>query len=382
MNKPLYLDSHSTTPVDPQVLEAMLPYFTEEYGNAASKSHIYGVNAFQAVETGREIIAKSINAKSQEIIFTSGATEAINLAIKGLAFKNKEKKHFITIKTEHKAVLDCYEWIQSLGHEITLIDVNAFGEIDLEKLSLNIQENTILVSVMHANNETGIIHPIKKIGEICRENGVFFFTDATQTMGKEHLDVESMKIDMLACSAHKLNGPKGIGVLYVRRSRPRIKLDAIIHGGGHEKGLRSGTLNVPGIVGFAEAIRILSKDREKKQVQLREIRDTFWNEIKTNIPTAQLNGKLENRLAANLNISFQGVESEALIIALKNDVAVSSGSACTSDAVYPSHVLKAMGFDEDRIYSSIRFGIDNVNHNEETGKKIITISEQFNRLNF
>lgn len=358
MHRPIYLDYHATTPVEPRVLEAMLPYFTEIFGNPASKNHTYGNEAFKAVEESREILAEAIKARSQEIVFTSGATESINLAIKGTALANRSRgKHFITVDTEHKAVLDCFEWLLANGFETTILPVDSEGLLDPAQVANAIRADTILVCVMAANNEIGVIQPLKEIGKICRERGVYFMTDATQALGKIPLDVQHLHVDLLAASGHKVYGPKGIGFLYARRSNPRVVMEAIIHGGGHEKGLRSGTLAAPNIVGLAKAVEISLKDMPKEQKRLGELRDQLMRTLLATIPDAKVNGSLKHRLAGNLNITFPGVESEALMIALRSEIAVSSGSACTTAAVLPSHVLKALGLSDAQSHSTIRFGL-------------------------
>jgi len=358
LKKPIYLDYHATTPVDPRVLEAMLPYFTEVFGNPASKNHAYGNDAFKAVEESREALAKAIKARSQEIIFTSGATESINLAIKGVALANRARgKHFITVATEHKAMLDCYEWLAANGFETTTLPVNGEGLLNPAQVASAIRHDTILVSVMAANNEIGVIQPLKEIGQLCRDKNVYFMTDATQALGKIPLDVQVLHVDLLAASGHKVYAPKGIGFLFVRRSNPRVILEPIIHGGGHEKGLRSGTLATPNIVGLAKAVEIAIKEMPREQERLRKLRDQLLASLLAAIPDAKVNGSMERRVAGNLNIVFPGVESEALMIALKSEIAVSSGSACTTAAVLPSHVLTAIGLSNSQSHSSIRFGL-------------------------
>ncbi len=373
---PVYLDNHATPCVDPQVLEAMLPYFTEVYGNAASKNHVYGRDASRAVEDARADIAKAIGAKHQEIVFTSGATEAINLAIKGVAQATPEnKRHFISVVTEHKAVLDCFQWLEENGCETTLLPVDTDGLIDLEELNGAVRDDTALVSVMAANNEIGVLQPIEEIGKICREIECYFMTDATQALGKIPLDVDKMNIDLLTCSGHKLYGPKGVGALYVRRSNPHVKATCQINGGGHERGFRSGTLNVPSIVGFARAVKLACSGMKKDQTRIQKMRDTLQRALLEAIPDAKVNGYLEQRLAGNLNISCQGVESEALIIRLKDTVAFSSGSACTTASIQPSHVLEALGRTEDEIYSSVRFGFGRFNTQKEIEQLAPEITE-------
>lgn len=381
LKKPIYLDYHATTPVDPRVLEAMLPYFTEVFGNPASKNHAYGNDAFKAVEESREALAKAIKARSQEIIFTSGATESINLAIKGVALANRARgKHFVTVATEHKAVLDCYEWLAANGFETTILSVNAEGLLDPAQVASAIRPDTILVSVMAANNEIGVIQPLKDIGKLCRDKNVYFMTDATQALGKIPLDVQALHVDLLAASGHKVYAPKGTGFLYVRRSNPRVAIEPIIHGGGHEKGLRSGTLATPGIVGLAKAVEIVIKEMPKEQERLRKLRDQLLERLLAAIPDAEVNGSMEHRLAGNLNVVFPGVESEALMIALKSEIAVSSGSACTTAAVLPSHVLKAIGLSDAQSHSSIRFGLGRFTTADEIAIAVERFSQEMSRL--
>ncbi len=356
--RPIYLDHHATTPVDSRVLEAMLPYFTEKFGNPASKTHLYGNEAFAAVEESRAVLAKAINAKAQEIVYTSGATEAINLAIKGVASASKDRgRHFITLATEHKAMLDCFEWLTRNGFETTILPVDSEGMLDTAKLRAAIRPETILVSVMAANNEIGVLQPLEEIGSICREAGAYFMTDATQALGKIPVDVQKLKIDLLAASAHKIYGPKGIGTLYVRRSNPRVGINPIIDGGGHERGLRSGTLATQNIVGFAKAVEIAGKELKTEQERIGRLRDRLEATLLSGIPQAKVNGHPTKRLAANLNIALPGVESEALMIALKDTIAVSSGSACTTASVLPSHVLSAIGCSSEIVYSSLRISL-------------------------
>ena len=379
--KPIYFDYHATTPVDPLVLEAMLPYFTEVFGNPASKNHSYGNEAFKAVEESRETLAKAIKAKSQEIIYTSGATESINLAIKGAALANQARgKHFITVATEHKAVLDCFDWLVANGFEITILPVDAEGILDPTQVANAIRPDTILVSVMAANNEIGAIQPLEEIGKICRAKGVHFMTDATQALGKIPLDVQHLHVDLLAASGHKVYGPKGIGFLYVRRSNPRVMIEPIIHGGGHEKGLRSGTLATPNIIGLAKAVEISLKEMAKEQKRIGELRDQLQNSLLAAIPKAKVNGSIKRRLAGNLNITFPGVQSEALMIALKSEVAVSSGSACTTAAILPSHVLKAIGLSDEDSHSTIRFGLGRYNTEADVFACQESVYKQVSRL--
>lgn len=380
-DKPIYLDYHATTPVDPRVLEAMMPYFTEVFGNPASKNHTFGNEAYAAVEDSRASLAKALNAKPQEIVFTSGATEAINLAIKGVAIASRTPSaHVITVATEHKAVLDCCEWLLTRGFGVTILPVGPDGMLDSEELEKAIRPETILVSVMAANNEIGVLQPLQEIGNICSRNGIYFMTDATQALGKMPIDVRKLNIDLLAASAHKVYGPKGIGLLYIRRSNPRVCIDALVHGGGHEKGLRSGTLPTPNIVGFAKAIEIAAKEMPKEQSRLQRLRDDFLARIRSDIPNIHVNGSLTQRLPQNLNISFENVESEALMIALKSEIAVSSGSACTTAAVLPSHVLKAIGLSDAQAHSSIRFGLGRFTTEEQLNRAHEALTREIFRL--
>lgn len=359
----------------------MLPFFTEIFGNPASKNHSYGNSAFTAVEDCRETIAKTIKARSQEIIFTSGATESINLAIKGFATANSSRgKHLITVATEHKAVSDCFEWLASKGFSITVLTVDKEGMLDPTQVADAIRSDTVLVSIMAANNEIGVIQPLEAIGRICRERSVHFMTDAAQALGKISLDVQKLNIDLLAASGHKLYGPKGIGFLYVRRSNPRVTLEPLMHGGGHEKGLRSGTLPTPSIVGLAKAVELAMKEMPKEQERIRQLRDKLMNSLLAAVPGARVNGGLLHRLAGNLNMEFPGVESEALMIALKSKVAVSSGSACTTAAVLPSHVLKAIGLSDSQSHCSIRFGLGRFTSETDILTCADLISKEVSRL--
>jgi cysteine desulfurase len=378
---PIYLDCQATTPVDSRVLKAMMPYFNQVFGNPASKNHTFGRDAHRIVEISRERISKAINGKPQDVCFTSGATEAINLAIKGLFFANRTKRqHYITVLTEHKAVTDSFRRIETEGAKVSYLPVDSLGMLDPEEIVKAMRPETIMVSVMTANNEIGVIQPMKEIGAICRERNVFFMTDATQALGKIPLDVEAMSIDLLACSAHKIYGPKGIGALYCRRSMPRVSLLPIIDGGGHERGLRSGTLNVPGIVGFAKAVELCLKEIKREQPRLRGLRETLYHILKEGIPDIKLNGHPELRLAGNLNVCIPGVESEALIIALAETVALSSGSACTTAAVEPSHVLKALGLSDGDVHSSIRFGFGRLTTEAEAEYAAARVSEEACRI--
>jgi len=365
MKTPIYLDSHATTRVDPRVLDAMLPYFTEYFGNSASRNHEFGWAAEQGVEKARKQIADLIGASAREIIFTSGATESDNLAIKGVAEMYAEKgNHIITAATEHKAVLDTCKKLEKNGYRVTYLPVQGDGLVDLDMLKEAITDKTILVTIMYANNEIGVIQPVAEIGKICRERGVLFHTDGVQAVGKVPIDVNKDNIDIMSITAHKLYGPKGVGALYVRRKGPRVQLTAQMDGGGHERGMRSGTLNVPGIVGLGEACAICQRDMPEESKRLRALRDRLKTKLEDGLDEIYLNGSWEHRLPHSLNISFAYVEGESLLMGI-NDVAVSSGSACTSATLEPSYVLKALGLGDDIAHSSIRFGIGRFNTEEE-----------------
>jgi cysteine desulfurase len=362
---PIYMDNHATTPVDPRVVEAMLPYFTEKFGNAASRNHPFGWAAEEAVETARAQIAKLIGASPKEIIFTSGATESDNLAIKGVAEMYREKgNHIITAVTEHKAVLDTCKRLEKYGYRVTYLPVMKDGLIDLEDLKRSIDDKTILVTIMAANNEIGVIQPVEEIGKICRERGVLFHTDAVQMIGKVPFDVNKLNVDIASITGHKIYGPKGVGALYVRRKNPRVQLSAIIDGGGHERGMRSGTLNVPSIVGLGKACEICMQEMDSEGKRLGALRDRLKDRIMSRLDETYVNGSWEHRLPHNLNISFAYVEGESLLMGI-NDVAVSSGSACTSATLEPSYVLKALGTGDDLAHSSIRFGLGRFNTEAE-----------------
>jgi len=363
---PIYMDNHSTTPVDQRVIEAMLPYFNATFGNAASRTHAFGWSAEAAVDDARDTIAKFIGASSgKEIVFTSGATEADNLAIKGAAeYYQSRGNHIITTTIEHKAVLDSCKRLERQGFQISYIEVEKNGIVDVAKIERAITDKTILVSVMLANNEVGTIQPIEEIGKITRARNVLLHTDAVQGVGKTPFDVEKMNVDLASITAHKIYGPKGIGALYVRRARPRVRLVSQMDGGGHERGNRSGTLNVAGIVGFAKACEIMMAEGAEENARVRKLRDRLKQRLEAGLDQLSLNGDSERRLPGNLNISFSFVEGEGLMMAIK-DVAVSSGSACTSASLEPSYVLKAMGLDEDLAHSSLRFGIGRFNTEAE-----------------
>jgi cysteine desulfurase len=362
MRRPIYMDHQATTPLDPRVLEEMLPYFTECFGNAASIDHEYGAQAGQAVEHARRRIAQLINVRHDEIVFTSGATEADNLAILGIAEQYADRgKHIITCVTEHHAVLDPCLYLESKGWQITRLPVDQYGVVDPDDVRRAITPQTVLISIMTANNEVGTIAPIKQIGEIAHDHDVLFHTDATQAVGHIPVDVEAMNIDLLSMSAHKFYGPKGIGALYVRKLRPRVKLATQMHGGGHERGMRSGTLNVPGIVGMGKAAEIARLEMPVESKHVRELRDRLWKGIQEHIEGVQLNGHPTQRLPHNLSVYIPGVESRSLVVKLKHDVALSTGSACTTAKVEPSHVILALGFGEERAHGSVRFGLGREN---------------------
>ncbi len=427
---PIYMDYNSTTPVDPRVVEAMQPYLTSQYGNAASRSHQYGWVAEEAVEYAREQVAKLIGATPSEVIFTSGATESNNLALKGAAhmygmtwaekllldtlakghkdgtipdavdrvpakygrvdldaiaasgafefFKDKGD-HIITVETEHKAILDSAKRLEKEGFRVTYLKVKPNGLVDLAELEAAIEPSTILVSVMFANNEIGVLQPVKEIGALCRKNKALFHTDAVQAVGKVNVDVNEMNIDIMSMSGHKFYGPKGVGAVYVRRRRPRVRLEAVIDGGGHERGMRSGTLNVPGIVGFGKAAEICQKELSQEQEKLNSLRDRFLNALKAELDEIYLNGDEEARVPGNVNVSFAYVEGEALMMAIK-DVAVSSGSACTSASLEPSYVLRALGVGDELAHSSIRFGIGRFTTEEEVDYVAKLVIEKVQKL--
>jgi len=361
---PIYLDSHSTTPVDPRVFEEMKPYFTEKFGNASSLDHSFGYEASVAVQKAREGIAKSIGASADEILFTSGATESDNLALIGVMEKNKAKgNHLITCVTEHKAILDTARHLEGQGSKVTFLPVDEFGVIDLELLKNAITDETVLISIMFANNEIGTIANVAEIGKIAHENNVLFHTDAAQAVGHILIDVQKMNIDLMSFSSHKIYGPKGIGALYVRRILPRVKLEPIVFGGGQERNLRSGTLNVPGIVGFAKAIEISQKEMESENIKFKKWTGEIFNKLSE--AGAKLNGHPTNRLAHNLNVRFDGIESKAIINSVSKKIAISAGSACTTELVEPSHVLLALGLNEEQAHSAIRIGCGRFNTDEE-----------------
>lgn len=379
MKLPIYLDNSATTKVDPRVFEAMTPYFLEDFGNAASRNHPFGWKAEEAVDYAREQVGALIGASEKEIIFTSGATESNNLAIKGVFEMYASKgKHIITAVTEHKAVLDTCKHLEKLGAEITYLPVGMDGMLDLTLLESSIRPDTILVSIMYANNEIGVVQRVKEIGALCKKMGVLFHTDATQAVGKIPVDVMADGIDLLSFTAHKMYGPKGIGALYVRRKNPRVKVTAQMDGGGHERGMRSGTLNVPGIVGFGKACELARLEMDADAQRLSKLRDKLEQALLT-LEESYVNGNVEHRLPHVANISFKYVEGEGLMMAIK-DIAVSSGSACTSASLEPSYVLKALGLDDELAHSSLRFGLGRFTTEEEIDYTIDCVSNAVNKL--
>ncbi len=383
MKLPIYMDNHATTPLDPRVLDAMMPFLTNKFGNAASRNHAFGWEAEEAVENARKQIAGIIGANSKEIVITSGATESNNLALKGVAEMYGERgNHIITAATEHKCVLDTAKKLEKRGFRISFLPVMADGRIDMDMLRESITDKTILVSIMYANNEIGVIQPVQEIGKLCHEKGVLFHTDATQAVGKIPVNVLADNIDLLSLSGHKMYGPKGVGALYVRRKNPRVQLTAQMDGGGHERGMRSGTLNVPGIVGLGSACAIAQKEMAEEAKRSAFLRDKLKSKLMDALDETFVNGSLEHRLPNNLNISFAYVEGESLLMGI-NDVAVSSGSACTSATLEPSYVLKALGAGDDLAHSSIRFGIGRFNTEEEVdyvAEKVISVVRKLREL--
>jgi cysteine desulfurase len=380
MQFPIYLDNHATTKVDPRVLEAMLPYFGDSFGNAASRNHSFGWVAEEAVETSRKQIADLIGANSKEIIFTSGATESNNLAIKGVAEMYAERgNHIITAATEHKAVLDTCKHLEKQGIRVTYLPLLGDGLIDLDMLRDAITDKTVLVSIMYANNEIGVIQPVREIGAICKEKGVLFHTDGVQAVGKVPVNVIHDNIDIMSITAHKMYGPKGVGALYVRRRNPRVQISAQMDGGGHERGMRSGTLNVPGIAGFGKAAALCHELMPIEMEKHRAMRDRLRAKLESNLEETYINGSMEHRLPHNLNMSFAYVEGESLLMGI-NDIAVSSGSACTSATLEPSYVLKALGLGDDLAHTSIRFGIGRFNTDEEIDYTANKMIEMVNKL--
>jgi cysteine desulfurase len=380
LNLPVYLDNNATTPCDPRVVEAMLPYFTNHFGNAASRNHPFGWQAEEAVDYAREQIAKLIGADPKEIILTSGATEADNLGIKGVYEMYAAKgNHIITATTEHKAVLDTCKHIEKLGGEVTYLQVKPDGLVDLKELEAAIRPTTILVAIMYANNEIGVIQPVREISAIAKKHGVLFFTDAVQAVGKIPVDVNKDGIDLMAFTAHKMYGPKGVGALYVRRKNPRVKVTAQMDGGGHERGMRSGTLNVPGIVGFGKACELCRLEMEEDTKRISKMRDKLETEL-LKLEEAYVNGSTEHRLPHVSNISFKHVEGEGLLMGFNKNIALSSGSACTSASLEPSYVLKALGLGDDLAHSSLRFGLGRFTTDEQIDYTVKSISETVLKL--
>ena len=380
MKLPIYMDYHATTPVDPRVVQAMVPFFTEHFGNPASRNHAFGWEAEEAVDEARKHVADLIGASAKEVIFTSGATEANNLAIKGVAEMYREKgNHIITCVTEHKAVIDTCKKLEKQGGRVTYLPVQKDGRIDLAQLRDAITDKTILITIMTANNEIGVLQPVAEIGAIAKEKGVLFHTDAVQAAGKVPFDVNQLKVDLVSLSAHKMYGPKGVGALYVRRRNPRVLLAEQISGGGHERGMRSGTLNVTGIVGFGKAAAIAKAEMATESERLRGLRDKLNAALHANLDEIFINGSVEHRLPHSLNISFAYVEGESLLMGI-NDVAVSSGSACTSASLEPSYVLKALGAGDDLAHSSIRFGLGRWTTEEEVNYVVERLTNVVRRL--
>ncbi len=380
MKLPIYMDYHATTPVDPRVLDAMLPYFTDLFGNPASRQHRFGWVAEEAVETSRSIIAKSIGAEAGEIIFTAGATESNNLALKGAAEALRQKgDHIVTVQTEHSSVLDSCRKLEKLGYRVTYLPVDGQGLVDQGQLRSALTPKTILVSVMVANNEIGTIQEIGEIGKLCKEQGILFHTDATQAIGKIPVHVREQHIDLLSCSSHKIYGPKGIGLLFLRSSTPRVRLVSQMDGGGHERGVRSGTLNVPGIVGMAKAIELCMASQQEESARMSALRDRMLGALTSQLEEVYLNGHPEKRLPNNLNISFLSVDDSALMMSMK-DVAVSTGSACSTADPEPSHVLKALRLPKERLHSAIRFGLGRFTTGEEVEYVVARVVEHVKEL--
>lgn len=379
----VYLDHHATTPVDERVAEEMQPYLTENFGNPASDDHLYGTKAKEGVEQARERISEVLNCRKEEIIFTSGATESDNLAIKGVAdyAERKDKgSHIITGETEHEAVLEACEVLEERGFDVTYLPVDENGLIEPVDVEQAIRDDTILISIMAANNEIGTIAPLKEIGEVAKSNEVFFHTDAVQAMGYVPIEVQKMGIDLMSISAHKIYGPKGIGALYVRRRNPKVKLDPLLHGGGHERGWRSGTLNVPSIVGLGKAVHLADKEMEERTEHVEELTSYMWNRFDEELDNVVLNGHPEKRIPNNLNVSFVGVENKALVQNLQPEIAVSAGSACTTGKVEASHVLQALGGDDDLWHSAARFGLGKDNTREEIEHATDQVIQAVSRL--
>jgi cysteine desulfurase len=377
---PIYLDYNATTPVDPRVLEAMLPYLREKFGNAASRNHAYGWEAEKAVEKARAQVAEVIGAGAKEIVWTSGATESNNIAIKGAARMYRDKgQHIITQATEHKAVLDPCKYLEQEGYRVTVLPVAKTGTVDLNQLAEAMTDDTILVSIMYANNEIGTVQPLAEIGKLCKQRGVLFHTDATQAFGKLPINVEEMGIDLLSLSAHKIYGPKGVGALYVRRKNPRVRCEPVLHGGGHERGMRSGTLNTPGIVALGEAAELARASMASEGKRIADLRDRLWNGLSRELDEIARNGDAEQCLPGTLNVSFAYVEGESLMMGFSN-LAVSSGSACTSASLEPSYVLKALGIGDELAHSSIRFSLGRFTTSDEIDEAVASVTTTVKRL--
>ncbi len=379
----VYLDHHATTPVDERVAEEMTPYLTENFGNPASDDHLYGAKAKEGVEQAREQISEVLNCRKEEIIFTSGATESDNLAVKGVADYGERKNkgnHIITGETEHEAVIEACEVLEERGFDVTYLPVDENGLINPADVEDAIRDDTLLISIMAANNEIGTIAPLKEIGEIAKDKEVFFHTDAVQAIGYIPIDIEEMGIDLMSISAHKIYGPKGIGALYVRRRNPKVKLDPLIHGGGHERGWRSGTLNVPSIVGLGKAVQLADKEMEERRQHVDELTSYMWDRFDSELDDVVLNGHPEKRIPNNLNVSFLGVENKALVQNLQPEIAVSAGSACTTGKVEASHVLQALGGDEEQWHSAVRFGLGKDNSQEEIENATDQVIQSVSRL--
>ena len=379
----VYLDHHATTPVDERVAEEMTPYLTENFGNPASDDHLYGAKAKEGVEQAREQISEVLNCRKEEIIFTSGATESDNLAVKGVADYGERKNkgnHIITGETEHEAVIEACEVLEERGFDVTYLPVDENGLINPADVEDAIRDDTLLISIMAANNEIGTIAPLKEIGEIAKDNEVFFHTDAVQAIGYIPIDIEEMGIDLMSISAHKIYGPKGIGALYVRRRNPKVKLDPLIHGGGHERGWRSGTLNVPSIVGLGKAVQLADEEMEERRQHVDELTSYMWDRFDSELDDVVLNGHPEKRIPNNLNVSFLEVENKALVQNLQPEIAVSAGSACTTGKVEASHVLQALGGDEEQWHSAVRFGLGKDNSQEEIENATDQVIQNVSRL--
>ncbi|HLY08001.1 MAG TPA: cysteine desulfurase family protein [Planctomycetota bacterium] len=374
----IYLDSNATTPLDPRVLAAMLPWFSEKFGNAASRPHRFGAEARDAVDAARAEAARVIGADPEEIVWTSGATESDNLALKGVAAAAEGRKHLVTVATEHRAVLDPCERLEGSGFQLSVLGVARDGSLRLDQLERVITDRTLLVSVMHANNETGVLHPLEDIGKLCRAKGAYFHTDATQSYGKEPIDVTSAGIDLLSASAHKFCGPKGVGLLYIRKRGPRVRCEQLLHGGGQERGYRSGTLNVPGIVGFGAAAAICMKERGEEQRRIRDLRDRLERALRSGLDGVETNGTPERRLAGTTNLAFEGIDADELMAQLP-ELALSSSAACTSARMQPSYVLGAMGHSDERIRGSLRMSIGRFTTEEEISTAALALTGEIRR---